>query len=252
MFIIFFLCLLLLLFANECFSFIVHHQWIRQLKNCNAPLLKYTKNPYSQPEPGPKNVSAILSPINRKDDREMIFLPRSDFEDLLGISDERDKLLLERADLLLRLAELTNQSVQHLASLAKKDIEIEELRRENLKMRISSLESQVSQQAAEILHLQAHVSRQATKTEYETFITALQDSNSIYQLEEDSPGMFDLRQLQNKFSHFITNHDSPELVNYKISILITKLQKDMSVACQPISASFWRNVYKRCSAAPIL
>ena len=160
----------------------------------------------------------------------MIFLPRSDFEDLLGISDERDKLLLERADLLLRLAELTNQSVQHLASLAKKDIEIEELRRENLKMRISSLESQVSQQAAEILHLQAHVSRQATKTEYETFITALQDSNSIYQLEEDSPGMFDLRQLQNKFSHFITNHDSPELVNYKISILITKLQKDMSVA----------------------
>ena len=139
--------------------------------------------------------------------------------------------------------------------MAKKDIEIEELRRENaeLKNRVSSLEAQVSQQASEILqlqteilqqvskisHLQAYVSQQRIKMKSEVFITALQDSNAIYQLEQQSPSMYDLRELQNSLSHYIKYRDSAELVNYKISMLIKKLQTDMSVACR---SRFQRNI----------
>jgi hypothetical protein len=249
-----------LLFLSEFYSFVVHYKCTGQLKS----RLKYTTNPFSQQ---PKNVS-IVSLINPQDDRGMVILPRTGFEDLLRISEERDKLLSERADLLLRLAELTSQSVHYLASIAKKDIEIEELRRENaeLKKRISLLETQVSQQASEILqlqtenlqqaseilqlqtenlqqvseisHLQAYVSQQRIKTEFEVFITALQDSNAIYQLEQQSPSMYDLRELQNSLSHYIKYRDSAELVNYKISMLIKKLQTDMSVACR---SRFQRN-----------
>ena len=248
-----------LLFLSECYSFVVHYKCTGQLKSIKNRL-KYTTNPFSQqPEPE-KNVS-IISLINPQDDRGMVILPRTGFEDLLRISEERDKLLSERADLLLRLAELTSQSVQYLASMAKKDIEIEELRRENaeLKKRISLLETQVSQQASEILqlqteilqlqtenlkqvsgisHLQAYVSQQRIKTEFEVFITALQDSNAIYQLEQQSPSMYDLRELRNSLSHYIKYRDSAELVNYKISMLIKKLQIDMSVACR---SRFQRN-----------
>jgi hypothetical protein len=137
--------------------------------------------------------------------------------------------------------------------MAKKDIEIEELRRENaeLKNRVSSLEAQVSQQASEILqlqteilqqvskisHLQAYVSQQRIKMKSEVFITALQDRNAIYQLEQQSPSRYDLRELRNSLSHYIKYRDSAELV--KISMLIKKLQTDMSVACR---SRFQRNI----------
>ena len=83
----------------------------------------------------------------------------------------------------------------------------------------------------EISHLQVYEQQQAAKKEYAAYITALKDSNSIYLLEEQSPGLFDLRELRNNlFLHNIINHrDSPELVTY---MLMTKLQTDMSVACR--------------------
>ena len=269
----------------------------------------------AQPEGG-----ADISTFSLHQVPEMILFSKSDLDDLVqsrnSISQERDKLLSERADLLIRLAELTNQSVQYLASMAKKDTEIEELRRENaeLRERIASLETlvwelqgeakgtavfmeslkfEVSQLQAdakiaasqakvtqeslkfEVLQLQADakvaasqakvtqeslkfevaqlqadakvaaseakvtqesLSKLIVKMEYETFITALQDSNSHYQLEKFSTVMPSMKQLR-MFGNFgrlyyILEDDIPELINYKISILIAKVQTSMTVACR--------------------
>ena len=174
--------------------------------------------------------------------------------------------------MLIRLAELTNQSVQYLASMAKKDTEIEELRRENaeLRERIASLETlvcelqgeakgtavfmeslkfEVSQLQADAKDakvaasqakvtqesLQSQLSKLIVKMEYETFISALQDSNSHYQLKNFGtvmPSMKQLRKFRNGHAHYILEDDIPELMNYKISILIAKIQTSMTVACR--------------------
>ena len=243
----------------------------------------------AQPEGG-----ADISTFSLHQVPEMILFSKSDLDDLVqsrnSISHERDKLLSERADLLIRLAELTNQSFQYLASMAKKDTEIEELRRENaeLRERIASLETlvcelqgeakgtavfmeslkfKVSQLQAdakvaasqakvtqeslkfEVSQLQADakvaaseakvtqesLSKLYVKMEYETFISALQDSNSYYQLENFGtvmPSMKQLRKFRNGHAHYILEDDIPELMNYKISILIAKIQTSMTVACR--------------------
>ena len=250
----------------------------------------------AQPEGG-----ADISTFSLHQVPEMILFSKSDLDDLVqsrnSISQERDKLLSERADLLIRLAELTNQSVQYLASMAKKDTEIEELRRENaeLRERIASLETlvcelqgeakgtavfmeslkfevsqlqadakvaasqakvtqeslkfEVAQRQADAKDakvaaseakvtqesLQSQMSNLNVKMEYDTFITALQDCNSHYQLEKFGTVMSSMKQLRkfrNGHAHYILEDDIPELMNYKISILIAKIQTSMTVACR--------------------
>jgi hypothetical protein len=283
----YFFCLLVLIFENNCCSF-KFNKWKQQRLFLNIFQLKDTKKS-AQPEGG-----ADISTFSLHQVPEMILFSKSDLDDLVqsrnSISQERDKLLSERADLLIRLAELTNQSVQYLASMAKKNTEIEELRRENaeLRERIASLETlvcelqgeakgtavfmeslkfKVSQLQAdakvaasqakvtqeslkfEVSQLQADakvaaseakvtqesLSKLYVKMEYETFISALQDSNSYYQLENFGtvmPSMKQLRKFRNGHAHYILEDDIPELMNYKISILIAKIQTSMTVACR--------------------
>ena len=292
----YFFCLLVLIFENNCCSFKLN-KWKQQRLFLNIFQLKDTKKS-AQPEGG--GISDI-STFSLHQVPEMILFSKSDLDDLVqsrnSISQERDKLLSERADLLIRLAELTNQSVQYLASMAKKDTEIEELRRENaeLRERIASLETlvcelqgeakgtavfmeslkfEVSQRQADAKvaasqakvtqeslkfevaqrqadakdakvaasqakvtqeSLQSQLSKLIVKMEYETFISALQDSNSHYQLENFGtvmPSMKQLRKFRNGHAHYILEDDIPELMNYKISILIAKIQTSMTVACR--------------------
>ena len=193
--------------------------------------------------------------------------------ELKSLTEEREKLLSERATLLTRLASLlTNESLQNLHTIQSssdesltddeslqnlrtinsKDAEIEELRNENAKLRerIFLLESQVSAlqansvaqdvkisaQDVKISALDVKISALLAENEYRIFIMAIQDINSLHQLEKYPAISKSMRRLRlsglESANYILTNEDSPELTDYKIFVLTAKMQSDMTAACR--------------------
>ena len=131
-----------------------------------------------------------------------------------------------------------------------KDAEIEELRHENakrkLRERISALQGEVSALQGEVSALQGEVSALQAGNEYRSFVMALQDINSLHQLEiypTISRSIRRLRKSRVESAYYILkDEDTPELIDYKISVLTAKMQSDMTAACrQKFQKSFGVN-----------
>ena len=248
-------------FVFSCFFFIIFDQsWhslyvflsVRQKSHIKcSSITKISCS--SQLEPAGNNdsfpPSFDIHKIFNQKGKESVLISRID---LKFLTEEREKLLSERATLLTQLATLTNESLHYLNTIKLKDVEIEELRHENAKLRerISSLESQVSALQGEVSALQGEVSANKAEisankaeisalqagNEYRNFVMALQDINSLHQLENYpaiSRSMRRLRKSRVESSHYILkDEDTPELVDYKISVLTAKMQSDMTAACR--------------------
>ena len=235
-------------FVFSCFFFIIFDQsWhslyvflsVRQKSHIKcSSITKISCS--SQLEPAGNNdsfpPSFDIHKIFNQKGKESVLISRID---LKFLTEEREKLLSERATLLTQLATLTNESLHYLNTIKLKDVEIEELRHENAKLRerISSLESQVSAlHQGEVSALKGEVSALQAGNEYRNFVMALQDINFLHQLENYpaiSRSMRRLRKSRVESSHYILkDEDTPELVDYKISVLTAKMQSDMTAACR--------------------
>jgi FtsZ-binding cell division protein ZapB len=234
-------------FVFSCFFFIIFDQsWhsldaflsVRQKSHIKcSSITKISCS--SQLEPAGNNdsfpPSFDIHKIFNQKGKESVLISRID---LKFLTEEREKLLSERATLLTQLATLTNESLHYLNTIKLKDVEIEELRHENAKLRerISSLESQVSALQREVSALKGEVSALQAGNEYRNFVMALQDINFLHQLENYpaiSRSMRRLRKSRVESSNYILkDEDTPELVDYKISVLTAKMQSDMTAACR--------------------
>jgi uncharacterized coiled-coil protein SlyX len=213
-------------------------------------------------------------------------------------------LLQERADMISRLAELTNDLSICDEALKQNymdiDIDIEELKRENafLKTRILVLESEVTDQDDKITDQDSKLNEQndkikfmlneladqddkitdqdskineqndkitdqdskineqndkiyfmlnelavrKTKSEFDKYLIALQDINSLFQLERAETvsnklkrQIYSLRTKRVGISHFILKEiDQPEIVNFKISMVLSRLNGSMSTECKDL------------------
>ncbi len=132
--------------------------------------------------------------------------------------------------MLTQLSTLTNESLHYLNTIKLKDVEIKRMER------ISSLESQVSALQGEVLALQGEVSALQARNEYRSFVMALQDINSLHQLENYPAISRSMRRLLKSrvesLHYILIDEDTPELVDYKISVLTAKMQSDMTAACR--------------------
>jgi len=155
--------------------------------------------------------------------------------------DSYDKLYKEKQELILkndeyrnRLTELLQTTEFHIALLKEKDVEIALLKKENeeLKKRIEELEvkNKILERKNEIL--EDRVNKLEYEKMYNKYIVAIQDINSFLFLEKkaDSPTstyLNDLRTNRVDFSHIDKwiniKNDNSNLINYKINILLEKL-----------------------------
>jgi FtsZ-binding cell division protein ZapB len=230
-------------FVFSCFFFIIFDKsWhsldaflsVRQKSKCFS-ITKISCSSQLEPNNDSFTPSFEIHKIFNQQGKESVLISKID---LKFLTEEREKLLSERATLLTQLATLTNESLHHLNTIKLKDVEIEELRHENAKLRerISSLESQVSALQREVSALKGEVSALQAGNEYRNFIMALQDINFLHQLENYpaiSRSMRRLRKSRVESSNYILkDEDTPELVDYKISVLTAKMQSDMTAACR--------------------
>ena len=152
-----------------------------------------------------------------------------------------------------------DESLQNLHTINSKGVEIEELRNENAKLRerifllesqvsglqadsvaqdvkISALDVKISAQDVKISAQDVKISALLAENEYRIFIMAIQDINSLHQLEKYPAISKSMRRLRlsglESANYILTNEDSPELTDYKISVLTAKLQSDMTAACR--------------------
>ena len=237
-------------FVFSCFFFIIFDKsWhsldaflsVRQKSKCSS-ITKISCSSQLEPNNDSFTPSFEIHKIFNQQGKESVLISKVD---LKFLTEEREKLLSERATLLTQLATLTNESLHYLNTIKLKDVEIEELRHENAKLRerISSLEFQVSALQGEVSALQGEVSALKGEVsalqagnEYRNFVMALQDINFLHQLENYpaiSRSMRRLRKSRFESSNYILkDEDTPELIDYKISVFTAKMQSDMTAACR--------------------
>lgn len=162
----------------------------------------------------------------------MAILPQAEFQNLIMT---RNSLMEENATLKQRLTILLNEATESNLRIKQKDVEIEELRRENseLKARIAALELQNE----ELVH---RVENLEYQNEYNKFLVVLQDLNRFLKLEKEESLPIAIRRKIRVIRssrvancHYILEDDEDVVVEYKKDKAMEKI-KEMSVKCRNI------------------
>ena len=211
------------------------------------------------PEESASTTSFSTSPVsplqNAYEASIMQILPKLEVDNLIN---QRNAAVKENIDLKFRLNTLLSEKSNSMIALSQKereinqrdevieqrDAEIAELRgvnkdlkqriqdleaeNENLIMRIRALEGQINE-------LNSKVNNMIAKDEFEKFLVAIQDLNSIYTLEKKFSKLSGLRFTRVSAFHYIKKKvDSQQLVSYKKDIVISRLKTGMTQGCKSL------------------
>jgi hypothetical protein len=132
---------------------------------------------------------------------------------------EYEKVLSENTLLKLKISELCNTNIVLMETIKSNELTIQQLKEENimLKEKIKSLEHKIDK-------LENTIHKLELKDEYNKFMIAIQDINSMYSLERINSSFRDLREDRVDTCHYIKENDPQDLKDAKIKILYDKLQ----------------------------
>ena len=140
---------------------------------------------------------------------------------------QRDEVIEQRDAEIAELRGVNNDLKQRIQDL-KQRIQDLEAENENLIMRIRALEGQINE-------LNSKVNNMIAKDEFEKFLVAIQDLNSIYTLEKKFSKLSGLRFTRVSAFHYIKKKvDSQQLVSYKKDIVISRLKTGMTQGCKSL------------------
>jgi len=168
----------------------------------------------------------------------MVVLPKGDLDALMAT---RNKLLEENSALRSQLASLSNEVTESNARIKQNDMEIDVLKREHLRTRIAVLEATVVSLVATVKELKDKNEISEVKSEFEKYIIALQDLNSLHELENHSSLPVEcktnLKKLQSfRVSschfHYILDDDEAHVIQHKENLIQLKLTTEMSDPCK--------------------
>jgi len=161
-----------------------------------------------------------------------IIVPLSQYEDLIK---ENESLIKENKELREKVATLQNEICNLYTTMTYKNIEIDELRRENefLRSKIKELECKMDLLMVDNIELKKDNVRLNNKLDYARFkhklLISLQDLNERYKLEKSAPLNYkeiilDLHDERLGESHYILDRDSANEKIYKQQVMLEQLQ----------------------------
>jgi uncharacterized coiled-coil protein SlyX len=108
--------------------------------------------------------------------------------------------------------------------------------------KITDQDSKINEQNDKIYFMLNELAVRKTKSEFDKYLIALQDINSLFQLERAETvsnklkrQIYSLRTKRVGISHFILKEiDQPEIVNFKISMVLSRLNGSMSTECKDL------------------
>ena len=154
-----------------------------------------------------------------------------------------NQLLSEKSDSMIALSLREREINQRDKVIKQRDIEIAELQEENknLKRRIQDLEVENVNLKQRIQDLEVqgketvrNLDKLLAKEEFEKFLIAIQDLNSLYRLENKFPQLTNLRDIRVSSFHYIKDVDQQQVVNYKRNEVISRIETGMTQGCKKL------------------